>query len=519
MITVNELTTNLKQPLQIEILTGEEWYGGDIFAGSQYPLTKGSSYKLDLFHLETYNQVAPAFVSSKGRVLTSQTPFSLTVSGDRLSVVTQDHVKLVAGNDGLKGSQQWLAQHTFELGSLPPQEFFELPQWNTWMELLYQQNQTDILAYAHSIVANGFPAGIIMIDDLWADYYGRWEFSARKFPDAPAMIQELHTLGFKVMVWACPFVSPDSPEFRDLRDRDMLLKRPDGKPVVREWWNGYSAILDLSNPATYQWFKETLQNLQETTGVDGFKLDAGDSYFYRDDDVSHMNLSPVQQTELWGKFGKEFPYNEFRALYKNQGAPLVNRLQDKQFAWGEQGLSELIPDTIAQGLMGYYFSCPDMIGGGEIGSLKSLETFDQELIVRSAQCSALMPMMQFSLAPWRVLDQEHLDICRQTADLHQQFAPTIIKLAEHAAKTGEPIVQTMAYDHPETPQAYLKTQFKLGPALLVAPVLEAHATTKSVYFPAGQWQSVTDETAATITGPAEVDLPVTLRSLPAYRRL
>ncbi len=120
MITVNELTTNLKQPLQIEILTGEEWYGGDIFAGSQYPLTKGSSYKLDLFHLETYNQVAPAFVSSKGRVLTSQTPFSLTVSGDRLSVVTQDHVKLVAGNDGLKGSQQWLAQHTFELGSLPP---------------------------------------------------------------------------------------------------------------------------------------------------------------------------------------------------------------------------------------------------------------------------------------------------------------------------------------------------------------------------------------------------------------
>jgi len=321
------------------------------------------------------------------------------------------------------------------------------------------------------------------------------------------------------MVWACPFVSPDSPEFRDLRDRDMLLKRSDGKPVVREWWNGYSAILDLSNPATYQWFKETLQDLQKTTGVDGFKLDAGDSYFYRDDDVSHMNLSPVQQTELWGKFGKEFPYNEFRALYKNQGAPLVNRLQDKQFAWGEQGLSELIPDTIAQGLMGYYFSCPDMIGGGEIGSLKSLKTFDQELIVRSAQCSALMPMMQFSLAPWRVLDQEHLDICRQTADLHQQFAPTIIKLAEHAAKTGEPIVQSMAYDHPETPQAYLKTQFKLGPALLVAPVLEAHATTKSVYFPAGQWQSVTDETAATITGPAEVDVPVSLSSLPAYRRL
>lgn len=519
MITVNELKTNLKQPLQIEILAGEDWYGGNIFDGSQYPLTKGSTYTLDLIHLQTYNQVAPTLISTAGRVLTSETPFSLTVTGDRLSVITRDQVRLVAGNAGLKGAQQWLAQHTFELGSLPPQEFFEMPQWNTWMELLYQQNQADVLKYAHSIIDNGFPAGIIMIDDLWADYYGRWAFSARKFPDAPAMIQELHKLGFKVMVWACPFVSPDSPEFRDLRDRDLLLKRPSGEPVVRQWWNGYSAILDLSNPTAYQWFKDTLQTLQQTTGVDGFKLDAGDAYFYQPDDVSHMALSPTQHSELWGHFGKEFPYNEFRAVYKNQGAPLVNRLQDKQFAWGAMGLAELIPDTIVQGLMGYYYSCPDMIGGGEIKSLTKLETFDQELIVRSAQCSALMPMMQFSLAPWRVLDAEHLDLCRQAAELHQQFGPTIIKLAEHAANTGEPIVQSMAYDHPETPREYLKTQFKLGPTLLVAPVIEPHATTKAVYFPAGRWQSVTDDTAAAITGPVEIDLPVTLQSLPAYQRL
>ncbi|AYM02357.1 glycoside hydrolase [Levilactobacillus brevis] len=519
MITVNELTTNLKQPLQIEILSGEDWYGGSIADGSQYPLTQGSAYTLDLIHLVNGNQVAPAFISSKGRVITSQSPFSLTVADDRLSVIARDQIRLVAGAEGLRGAQQWLAQHTFELGSMPPADFFELPQWNTWMELLYQQNQADVLAYAHNIIEHDFPAGIIMIDDLWADYYGRWEFSARKFPDAPAMIQELHKLGFKVMVWACPFVSPDSQEYRDLLAKGMLLMRPDGKPVVREWWNGFSAILDLSNPATYQWFKETLQDLQATTGVDGFKLDAGDPHFYQADDVSQMELAPEQQTELWGHFGQEFAYNEFRAMYKNQGAPLVNRLQDKRFEWGTDGLSELIPDTIIQGLMGYYFSCPDMIGGGEIRSLVKLDHFDQELIVRSAQCSALMPMMQFSLAPWRVLDQEHLDLCREAADLHQRFAPTIIKLAENAAKTGEPIVQSMAYDHPETPQDYLKTQFKLGPSILVAPVITPHATTKAVYFPEGQWQSVTDEAAKTITGPATVDLPVTLASLPAYRRV
>lgn len=519
MITVNKLTTNLKQPLQIEILSGEEWYGGSVADGSQYPLVTGSSYTLDLLHLVNGNQVAPAFISTQGRVITSRTPFSLTVNGNRLNVITRDHIRLVEGAVDLKGAQRWLAQHTFELGSMPPQAFFEMPQWNTWMELLYQQNQADVLAYAHNIIDNGFPAGIIMIDDLWADYYGRWEFSARKFPNAPAMIRELHELGFKVMVWICPFVSPDSQEYRDLRDRDMLLKRPDGRPVVREWWNGYSAFLDMSQPATYQWLKETLNHLQETTGVDGFKLDAGDPHFYRSDDVSHMALSPEQQTALWGQFGKEFAYNEFRANYQNEGAPLVNRLQDKRFEWGKDGLAELIPDTIVQGLMGYYFSCPDMIGGGEIRSLVTLDHFDQELIVRSAQCSAFMPMMQFSLAPWRVLDDTHLALCREAAHLHQQFAPTIIKLAENAAKTGEPIVQSMAYDHPETPEAYLKTQFKLGPALLIAPVIEAGATRKAIYFPAGQWQSVTDGQAPVITGPVSVEVPVTLQSLPAYRRV
>lgn len=54
-----------------------------------------------------------------------------------------------------------------------------------------------------------------------------------------------------------------------------------------------------------------------------------------------------------------------------------------------------------------------MIGGGEFGSFLDIDTdnFDQELIVRSCQIHAFMPMMQFSVAPWRILDREHLDIC------------------------------------------------------------------------------------------------------------
>jgi hypothetical protein len=56
---------------------------------------------------------------------------------------------------------------------LPDTLLFSKPQYNTWIELVYNQNQKDILSYARAIIDNGFPTGVIMIDDNWADYYGR----------------------------------------------------------------------------------------------------------------------------------------------------------------------------------------------------------------------------------------------------------------------------------------------------------------------------------------------------------
>ncbi|MFT9040224.1 glycoside hydrolase family 31 protein [Schleiferilactobacillus harbinensis] len=519
MATVQQLHSTLQQHLTIPIHQGEYWYGGCVMDGPVYPFTQGSDYQLDMIHLNTPNQVAPAFISTAGRALWSAQPFNLQVKGNDLEIAGRSTLYLDESGHNLKDAQQILAQQTFTLGKMPPAEFFKLAQWNDWIELMYKQNQADVLKYAHGIVDHGFAPGIIMIDDLWAEYYGRWEFSIRKFPDAKGMVQELHDMGFKVMVWTCPFVTPDTPEYHDLRDQHMLIEKADGTPVIREWWNGYGALLDLSNPKTYAWYKHALTKLQTETGVDGFKFDAGDAKFYDDDDRSVMQLSKTEQTQLWGEFGLEFPYNEYRVNFKNQGAPLVNRLQDKSFEWGVNGLSELIPDTLTQGLLGYYYNCPDMIGGGEYTSfLGKKGHLDQELIVRSAQCAALMAMMQFSVAPWRVLDKEHLDLCIQAAKLHHDYADYIIALAQNAAKTGEPITRPMAYEYPETPLAFAKTQFMLGAKLLVAPVLEKGATHKTIYFPAGKWQSIHD-THDVVTGGGEKDVPVDLSTLPAYQKI
>lgn len=509
---------SLTERMYIETETDEYWYGGCVMDGPVYPFNSESNYSLEIINLDTANQTAPCFLSTKGRAFWSRDGFNLYVKEGKFEIIAKSDIFLYEDGTTLRDAQQLLAKYNFSFGKIPPVEFFKMPQWNSWIELLYKQNEIDILKYANGVIDHGLPAGILMIDDLWADYYGRWKFSARKFPNAKETIDKLHDMGFKVMLWVCPFVTPDTEEYHFLRDEDLLIRSKSGEPVIRKWWNGYSAILDLSNPKAYKWLKDELTELQEDTGVDGFKFDAGDPRFYSNEDISYMRLSVWEQVELWSKFGTEFPFNEYRMNYKNQGEALVNRLQDKSFEWGEDGLSELIPSSLTQGLLGYYYSCPDMIGGGQFLSFLAKDELDQELIVRSAQCSALMPMMQFSAAPWRVLDKEHFELCKEAADIHVKYSNYIIELAKNASKTGQPIIRPMSYDYPESGVKYNRTQFMLGDKVLVAPVLEKGAETKEVFFPRGKWQSVNGDREV-IEGPRVEKVKVDLAALPVYKKV
>ena len=151
-----------------------------------------------------------------------------------------------------------------------------------------------------------------MIDDNWQKDYGVWQFRPDKFPTPKEMINQLHQMGFKVMVWVCPFVSPDSQEYRFLRDKGYLVKKKGADtPAILDWWNGLSACYDLSNPEAFAYFVNMLKDLQKEYGIDGFKFDAGDPerYLAENVEVFDQKSYDTEQTYLWGKLGLEFPYN------------------------------------------------------------------------------------------------------------------------------------------------------------------------------------------------------------------
>jgi alpha-glucosidase (family GH31 glycosyl hydrolase) len=516
--------------LEIELLPGERWWGGRIVDASLMPYGADRPVRRSLHappH-EEGNQIQPLLLSSAGRYVWNEQPFDFEFDAGRLRLSRSAGVwETGSGGTSLAEAFRAAAARYFPtLGRMPADLLFTRPQYNTWIELVYGQTQERILAYARAIVEQGYPPGVLMIDDNWQEDYGVWEFSVRRFPDARAMVAELHALGFKVMLWVCPFVSPDCETGRLLADRGWLLRqRVRGAaetadlPALVRWWNGASAVLDLSHPGARRWFDEALARLVERTGVDGFKFDAGDSGFYVPalpglEYVSHEPRTPEEHTMDFARHGLRYPFNEYRAAWRCGGQPLAQRLRDKDHRW--EALRDLIPGILAQGLMGHAFTCPDMIGGGLVSSFADPDRFDPELVVRSAQVHALMPMMQFSVAPWRVLEPAMNAHCLAAARLHVQHADRILEQAKRAAATGEPIVRPLAWTWPEGGYEPVQDQFMLGDDLLVAPVVARGARRRAVEIPPGRWRA---DDGSTLEGPTRIEVEAPLDRLPHFERI
>lgn len=485
-----------QKKLSYPIDKNEKWYGAAVNEGHKAPFIEG--YQADLNNNVYGNQASPLLLSNKGRYIWSDQPFAFKLENNEI-IIFKNNAEIIMDKSGtsLKDAYNAASKIFFPpKGVMPDELLFSSPQYNTWIELIYNQNQDDILKYAHNIIDNGFPPGVLMIDDNWAPYYGRFEFRKDRFNDPKAMINELHELGFKVMMWVSPFIRPDSEEARFLMKKKWVLMDNEGieemkwaeatKPSIQEWWNGFSMVMDFTNPEAVDWFQEQLDKVANEYGVDGFKLDGGDPEFYAENVVTFKDATPNDHTRLWGLFGLKYPLNEYRAMWKMGGEPLVERLRDKFHTWTD--LNKLIPHITTSSLLGYPFACPDMIGGGDYSSFIDVDSkkLDQELIVRSTQVHSLMPMMQFSVAPWRILDKKHFDAVKKAVDIRQQFVPLIIELAEKAALTGEPIISNMEYVFPGEGFESCNDQFMLGEKILVAPMTKK-GNKRDVKLPKGKW--------------------------------
>jgi alpha-glucosidase (family GH31 glycosyl hydrolase) len=315
--------------------------------------------------------------------------------------------------------------------------------------------------------------------------------------------------------------------------------------MVQTWLQPRVAILDVTNPDAIDWFVRRLRTLQEEVGLDGFKFDAGEPCFLPFGCHTFRPLRhPAEYTNLYvTRVASKFPLGEMRSGYLTQSVPMFTRMGDKFSSFSvENGLGSLIPTLLTSGILGYPFSLPDMVGGNAY----FLDMPTKDLVVRWAQANALMPAIQFSIAPWdlrggswwfaKFLDWllnlfrdtkeeaiETSDCVRKALALRERFQSVLASEMDLAASTLEPICRPVWWASPRDPETFtIDDQFLVGDSLLVAPQLVDGARSRNVYLPEGSWRRVDLDLAevGVEVGPVWLRHVTTeLATVPVYERV
>ena len=561
-ITLLENTINFRwqsnnQHLKSKIQNRGHWYGQGELIHQRWPLDRVMQPETDLITCDNGPTgllciQTPAWLSSNGTVILAHTPvrFALNQSkqsraqfkwdlgaeqapfdqrppadsgddGDGLLTLGDPnlHFEILLQPD-LPSAYRALIARLGHPRSIPPAGLFTHPTWTTWARHKSDISQAIVLRFAHEVIDHGYPYHALEIDARWQTQYGDLDFDPDRFPNPKAMIDELHAPGFKVTAWVMPFLDPQAAAFTEATAKGYLVRNSNGEPYLGKWWDGYSSLLDTTNPAALDWFLARLRTLQDATGLDGFKFDAGEAIFLPEDatwlgrsqgfartrnDYTHHYIDFV---------AKNFALTEVRSGWHNQSAPIFFRQWDKTSDWSyANGLRSVIPGLMSLSLTGYPFVLPDMIGGNAYN-----EAPNAELMIRWTQLNALLPALQFSIAPWDFGEECDM-LCRKYAELHTEFAPEILRLAEAATRSGEPIIRPLFWLAPYDARAFVcDDEFLLGEDILVAPVIEAGQRARDIYLPPGTWRA--HENDQTFDGPIDLqDYPTPLETLPIFRRL
>ena len=440
------------------------------------------------------------------------------------------------------------------------------PIWTTWATSHADVTQESTLAVARDILKankeSGLPNGsIIEIDDRWQARYGELVFDPVKFPDPKAMVKELHDMGFLVTAWVMPFLQESSAACEEAKRLGYLVEGsqpptevgevltggfgqilgttvkvfvdrfdwPPGhweggggggnlEPGQFRWWGTQPVRgIDFTNEAACEWFVRRLEKLQDEVGLDGFKFDAGEPCFLPYGARTHKPLNhPQEYSQAYVEnVCSKFPLSEVRVGMGTNSYTGLVRMGDKDTVWGvDNGLQSLIPSLLTSAVIGYPFTLPDIIGGNAYWN----ETPDTELMIRWAQVSTFMPAVQWSIPPWEVSEQAYaasVELMRMREEL---LLPKLEALSEAAKTTLEPICRPMWWLDPKDASTFaIDDQFAVGDDIIIAPVVEKGATSRSVYLPRGAWRRHGDD--AVLAGGRRFIVDAPLSQLPVFLRV
>ncbi|MDR3607990.1 MAG: glycoside hydrolase family 31 protein [Oligoflexia bacterium] len=369
--------------------------------------------------------------------------------------------------------------------------------------------QENVLDDADQLQRLQIPAAWLWLDRPYGtggNGWGNFDFDP-SFPNPAQLIRGLNEKGYELLLWIANKNWEPSELWDEALKHGFLYEKKSGSAV------------DLKNPDAYSWFLKKLDRYV-SLGIKGYKIDRGEE----DEDAIP---DEAKNSEII-----EFSRLASQSMEKRHGSDhfdFARNLNDvgRRYStvWGGDPQCTFggLRTSITLGLRSGMIDFP--MWGSDTGGLLC-DHVPSEVFQRWLAFAAFSPMMEVAIGskrtPWYEYDDAMVKTTRKFAELHHLLIPYTRSEMFAATQTGMPIMRALVLADPEDPwTADISDEYLYGSELLVAPVTQAGASSRSVYFPKGRWFSFSSgspERPSVQEGGKSASIAAPLDSIPVFAR-
>lgn len=474
----------------ISVISGERWWGLVVDEG-RCTLPFERSFVLNSGAPAPTTFRANVLISNRGRFVRSQEPMVVSYDGDKIVVTPTEGEKPLLEKGGRTLRESYLVHHhkyvADSLARRLPVTLFERPIYELGGRDALLYTQQDVLEFARMLKQRGAPEGVILLPLGWHTPSGVMTFDEVAYPDPKAMIEELRKEGMGVMLTVSPYVMAAGRNYQRCRKAGMLLADTKGEPIVFQSRYGYTACRALT-PEGVAELNASLRDLQTELGVAGFYFDMLDAVNLLGGDSKEVE----NYLAAWRRVGQGLDVAIYSSPLGGPDNEIVTSVSTtRQYSWQE--LERSVRRIINASLLGYDYTtlAADLDFGG-----------DQQLILRTAQFAALMPVAIIPYSAWSLEDSSAL--C-EALRWRCENGDYVAALASHCIATAEPMVRHLEYQFPRMGFTNCDNEYMFGTEWLVVPVVSS-GTTQMVRLPKGSWKLY--GTDRVFRGPRVIDLDI-----------
>ncbi len=334
-------------------------------------------------------------------------------------------------------------------------------------EIGSENTEATINSFIDGMAERDIPLAAFHYDCYWMRefHWCDFEWDKRFFGDIESTLKRLH------------------------EDKGYLVRKPNGEVWQTDFWQAGMGLVDFTNPAAREWFKDKVKALLNQ-GVDAIKTDFGERI---PRDVVWYDGSPKLSMHNWyTQLYNQAVFEAIEETYGKGNACLYARSatvggQQQPVHWGGDcestfnGMAQSLRAGLSltssgfgfwsHGIGGFEGAFPDpavykrWVAFGMLGSHSRLHgstvyrvpwLFDEEDEKNSV---ALVP------------GQTAVDVVREFTKFKLELMPYVYQLGLQPHVNGTPVMRSMFVEFPDDPACRtLDRQYMFGPSMLVAPV-------------------------------------------------